>query len=81
MMVNEIKSSQWPVMTGAPKGSVLGLVLFSIFIHELDEGNKCNLNKSLNDTKLGRGVAVLLEGTNSLQRDLTGWMNGLRLMV
>jgi len=38
-------------MSGIPQGSVLGLVLFNVFVENMDCGIECTLRKSANNTE------------------------------
>ena len=58
--------------SGVPLGSVLGTVLFSIFINDINSGIECTLSKFVDDSKLC-GAFVMPEGQDAI---LKGMRNG-----
>ena len=64
-----VQSSWWTVTSGFPQASVLGRLLFTILMDDLNKKIKCTLSTLSGDDKLG-GTVDLLEGRKALQRDL-----------
>ena len=73
VVVNEIKSSWWPVVGGVPQGSIFK-ILFKTFVDDLDGSIGYTLSRfARSDTKLS-------EGGQPYRGTWTGWMTGLRPM-
>ena len=64
------EASDWlQVSSGVPQGSVLGPLLFLIYINDLDCGTTSKISKFADDTKLG-GKAFSIGDCEIIQRDL-----------
>ena len=62
--------SDWAnVTSGVPQGSVLGPVLFLIYINDIDENLISKIGKFADDTKMSKSVSSV-EGVQTLQEDL-----------
>ena len=70
-VIVEGEISNWkPVLSGVPQGSVLGPILFLIFINDLDDDLSSKVLKFADDTKVFRTVKTDTD-KDTLQDDLT----------
>ena len=67
--INGVKSEWGSVTSGVPQGSVLGPLLFIIYLNDLDIDISSNLAKFADDTKIGRAINGA-EDCQALQNDL-----------
>ena len=77
VIVNGEKSNWGKVISGVPQGSVLGPLLFIIYINDLDTGISSNISKFADDTKIGRQISTPRD-SEILQKELDilhEWVN------
>ena len=76
VVLNGIESSWLPIESGVPQGSVLGPLLFLIYINDLTEGISSNMRLFADDSSLFIKVRDIQETQTQLMEDLdkiTSW--------
>ena len=74
-MVNSVQSSWLPVLSGVPQGTVLGPILFLIYINDIVLGTDSEIRLFADDCILYTEIHNSCDSA-SLQSDLTNCMNG-----
>ena len=76
--------SEWrPVTSGVPQGSVLGPILFLLYINDIDDNLKSHIIKFADDTKIYRPIARENDATE-LQKDIDtilAWANKWQMKI
>ena len=71
VVLNAQHSSWSSVLASVPQGSILGPLLFLIYINDLSDGLQCNPKLFADDTSLFATVHNINKATNDLNNDLT----------
>ena len=70
MVLNGFYSDYSPIESGVPQGSVLGLLLFLVYINDLERNIKSNVKFFADDTMLFSLVKDPVTSANDLNHDL-----------
>ena len=74
VVINGVSSDYINVTSGVPQGSVLGPILFLIYVNDLDANLINNIAKFADDTKIS-SPAANIQQCSTLQRDLDNILN------
>ena len=69
VVLNGVKSEWSAVTSGVPQGSVLGPLLFLIYINDIDLGIQSTISKFADDTKIFNNTETL-DGNIAIQKDI-----------
>lgn len=75
--LSNTKCNSGSVTSGGHQWSILGLIVFNIFINDLDNYTRCTLSKSADATKL-EGVVDTPHGCSAIQQTSTECRNEQR---
>ena len=71
MVVLNGKSSKWSIAeAGVPQGSILGLLLFLVYIDNLPQGLRCNVKLFVDDASFFSTITCPTISSSNLNEDL-----------